>query len=368
MGFLMRGGIAEAFTFGADYMPLRLAFLRLLAPLVPLLGGAYYEPLPAVTRAIIKIPSLIALLLTVTLIFRWARRYGGTGRAALLAGLYAVAPPVWINVAWWGQVDVLLSLPMVAAVVLLDRWGGKLSWLCWAAGMLIKPQAVILAPLLYGATLRRHGPRGLAAGGFLALGLLALACAPFVLAGEGQGLYQAAAGSVGRFPQVTNRAYNLWWLVAGDRAVSDLTEWLGVSYRSLGFLLVGAAALLAMLAVLRDPSGPSRALAAAALALAFFALPTQIHERYAFFALPFLLLAAAVDLRLLIAYALVVVTGTINIIGAIPGFAPELTASIRASALPELVAWASLALLAALLVYSLVAPPGRGGRPVEQPH
>jgi hypothetical protein len=357
MGFLMRGGIAESFTFGADYMPLRLAILRLLAPLVPLLGGAYYEPLPAVTRAIIKLPSLLALLLTVTLIFRWARRHGSTERATLLAGLYAVAPPVWINAAWWGQVDVLLSLPMVAAVALLDRWRGRASWACWALGMLIKPQAVILAPILYAVTLRRYGPRGLAEGGSIALGILALAAAPFALAGEGPGLYQAAAGSVGRFPQVTNRAYNLWWLVAGDRAVSDLTEWAGMSYRSIGFLLVGAAALLTLLAVLRNPSGPSRAVASAALALAFFALPTQIHERYAFFALPFLLLAAAADLRLLAAYAVVVVTGTINIVGAIRGFSPELAAAIRASWLPEGVAWASLGLLAVLLVYCFAAFP-----------
>jgi Gpi18-like mannosyltransferase len=360
MGFLMAGGIAESFTYGADYMPLRLAILRLLAPLVPLVGGAYYEPLPPVTRAIIKIPSLIALLLTIALIFRWARQYGGTGKAALLAGLYAVAPPVWINVAWWGQVDVLLSLPMVAAVALLDRWGGRVSWICWAIGVLIKPQAIILAPLLYGATLRRYGARGLAEGGFAALGLLVLACVPFVLAGEGEGLYQAAVGSVGRFPQVTNRAYNLWWLVVGDRIVSDQTEWLGASYRALGFLLVGIAALLSLLAVLRDPSGPTRAATAAALALAFFALPTQIHERYAFFALPFLLMAAAADLRLLIAYGLIVVTATINIVGAIPGFAPAATAAIRASTLPELVAWVSLGLLLALLAYSLAAP--RWGR------
>jgi Gpi18-like mannosyltransferase len=363
MGFLMEGGFAEAFTYGADYMPFRLYILRLLAPLVPLLGGAYYDPLPAVTRAIIKLPSLCALLVSLALIFHWARRTGGTGRAALLAGLYAAAPPVWINVGWWGQVDVLLALPMVAAVTLLERWRGRASWLCWAAGVLIKPQAIILAPLLFGATLRRYGPRGLAEGGFLALGLLALACAPLVLIGEGPGLYQAAVGSVGRFPQVTNRAYNLWWLVVDDGIVSDLTEWMGLSYRSIGLLLVGIAALLVLLAVLRDPSGKTRALGAAVIALAFFALPTQIHERYAFFALPFLLLAAAFDMRLLIGYGLVVVTGTINILGAIGGFNPGLNRWIKASTLPELVAWVSLGLLLALLAYlwlPRVAPaPGR---------
>lgn len=356
MGFLMRGGIAESFTFGADYMPLRLLILRLLAPLVPLLGGAYYEPLPAVTRAIIKLPSLAALLLTVALLFRQARAHGGTGRAALIAGLYAVAPPVWMNAAWWGQVDVLLSLPMLAAVALLDRWRGRASWLCWALALLIKPQAIILAPLLYGVTLRRYGPRGLVEGGLIALAALAAACAPFALSGEGPGLYQAAVGSVGRFPQATNRAFNLWWLVVDDDPVSDLTEWAGLSYRAIGFLLVGGAALVATLAALRRPEGPTRALAAAALALAFFALPTQIHERYAFFALPFLLLAAASNLRMLIPYALVAATSTINILGAIRGFAPDLHRAIRASALPEVVAWTSLATLAGLLLYLLLAP------------
>jgi len=175
---------------------------------------------------------------------------------------------------------------------------------------------------------------------------------------------------VGRFPQVTNRAYNLWWLVVGDRAVSDLNTWGGLSYRSLGFLLVGCAALLVLLAVLRDPSGPNRAAAAAALSLAFFALPTQIHERYAFFALPFLLLAAAADMRLLVAYGIVVVTGTLNILGAINGFSPELTGAIRASALPEGVAWVSLGLLVALLIYILAPPSWRGQqvRALEQPH
>lgn len=355
MGFMYeRGGFSQAFTFGGDYMPFRLYILRLLANLVQPLGGAFYEPLPGITRAIIKIPSTIALLLSVTLLFVWARRYGSTRWAALIAGLYAVAPPVWMNVAWWGQVDVLLALPMVAAVALIDRAGGRWSWLCWATGLMIKPQAIVIAPLLYVATLRRYGPRGLVQGGALAVALIVLACAPFVLIGEGPGLYQAAAGSVGRFPQVTNRAYNLWWLVAGDRAVSDLTEFLGVSYKSIGFLLVGGAALLTMVVVLRRPDGPARTAASAALALAFFALPTQIHERYAFFALPFLLLAAAADRRALAPYAVLIVAATINIVGAIRGFLPELNRLIVESPLPNIVAWASLSVLIWLLGLSWV--------------
>ncbi len=350
MGFMYeRGGFSQAFTYGGDYMPLRLYILRGLAYLVPPLGGTFYDPVPTVTRALIKLPSIIALLGTVALLYRWGLRHAGPRRAALVAGLYALIPPVWMNVAWWGQVDVLLALPMVAAVALLDAGRGRWSWLCWAAGMLLKPQAIILAPLLYVLTLRRHGPRGLVEGGALASGLIGLAYAPLVLIGQGPGLYQAVAGSVGRFPQVTNRAYNLWWLVAEDMPISDMVQVAGLSYRSIGFALVALAAGLACLAALRRPDGPSRAAAAAALAMAFFALPTQIHERYAFFALPFLLLCAAADRRAFLPFGLLTLTATLNIVGAIGGFIPAVHALIARSAISTAVAWVNMAILVGLL-------------------
>lgn len=358
MGFMMEGRFADLSYYGCDYLPINLATLWLLGPLVSLLGGTYYDPLPAVTRVIVKLPSLVALLFSVALIYHWARRHGGVARAALFGALYIVAPPVWINVAWWGQVDVLLTLPMAAAVIWLDRWQGRGSWLAWATGLLIKAQAIVLAPLIYAATLRRYGPRGFVEGVVIALSLIVALSTPLVLLGEGPGLYQTIVGSVGRFPQVTNRAYNLWWLVVGDQRVSDLTEWAGMSYRTLGFLLVGTAALLVMLAVLRHPHPHTYLVGAAALGLAFFTLPTQIHERYAFFALPFLLLASAVDPRLLLPYAVLVLNATINIFGAIGSFTPELMPLIRDSALPEVVAWVNLATLIGLLIYLYIVPQG----------
>ncbi|EFO81815.1 hypothetical protein OSCT_0212 [Oscillochloris trichoides DG-6] len=122
MGFMYeRGGFQQAFTYGGDYMPIRLYVLRTLSFLVPMLGGNFYEPLPGITRAIIKIPSLLSLLTTVTLLYWWGVRQNGVRRAVLIAGLYAVIPPVWMNVAWWGQVDVFLAMPMVAALALLDH-------------------------------------------------------------------------------------------------------------------------------------------------------------------------------------------------------------------------------------------------------
>jgi Gpi18-like mannosyltransferase len=354
MWFMYERGLAESNTGGGDYMPLRIYILRLLAPLVPALGGSFFAPLPPPTLALIKLPSLLATLATVALIYRWSRRWRGPLGAGLIAALHALAAPVWINAAWWGQVDLLLTLPLLLALALFDRAGGLPSWLCWGLGLLIKPQAIILAPLMYVVTLRRHGSRGLALGGGLLAGLLIAAATPIALAGQGPGLYQAAVGSVGRFPSATVQAYNLWWLVTDGVPTSDLTEGpLGLSYRTIGALLLVAVALLTMLMLWRRSDGAARAEAAAVLALAFFVLPTQIHERYAFFALSFFALGIAADRRTLLPYIALMVSATLNILGALDGFWPAATAMIANSPLPTLAAWFHVLLLAWLLVWGL---------------
>lgn len=352
--WLLHGrGLAGAYVFDGDYLPLRLYILRGLSELVPLLGGTYFAPLPTVTKTLLKLPGLLADLATVALIYAWARRWLMAGGALGLAALYTFAPPVWMNVAWWGQVDALLMLPLLGAVVLLGRGDGRWGWLCWAAALLIKAQAVLLAPLLFLATLRLHGTRGLLRGGALTGIVVALASLPLILAGQGEGMLQAYLGSTERFPRVTNGAYNLWYLLLGGQELRDTEQIIGgLSYRAAGLLLLAAVTLLVCWALLRRADGVGR-VAAAALALAFFTLPTQIHERYLFLTLAFLALAAAADRRLLGLFLVLAATATLNILGALDGFWPDAARLIAASPLPTICAVANLAALLVLLGHVL---------------
>jgi hypothetical protein len=356
MGFLFERGLAGAYVYDGDYMPLRLYLLYGLSQFVLPLGGGFHAPLPAPTLLLIKLPGLLADLLTIGILYAWGLRWLAPWRAAALALLYAALPPVWINVAWWGQVDALLMLPLVGVVLMLDRAGGRLSWLCWTVALLIKPQAIVLAPLLYIATVRRHGSRGVAQGGALALGGFALACVPLALAGQGPGLMQAYLGSVGRFPKLTAGAYNLWYLVTWGASGDDVGQGIGgLSYRMIGLLLVGGVALLVGAALLRRPDGPLRAEAAAVLALAFFALPTQIHERYLFLTLAFLALRSASSAGLLVPLLLLALSGTLNIFGHLDGFVPAATAWLNDSPLPLLLAALNLGVLLFVLGHLLVS-------------
>jgi hypothetical protein len=129
----------------------------------------------------------------------------------------------------------------------------------------------------------------------------------------------------------------------------------GLSYRMLGVLLVGGVALLVGVALLRRPDAPLRAEGAAVLALAFFALPTQIHERYLFLTLAFLALRSASSAGLLLPFGLLAISGTLNIFGHLDGFVPAATAAIDGSPLPLLLAALNIGLLVVLIGHLLVS-------------
>jgi Gpi18-like mannosyltransferase len=350
MAALRAEGLAGAYHDDGDYMPLRLYWLRGFSVLPFLSDASFRAPLPPATLLLIKLPGLVADLATEALLYLWSRRWRTPAGAAVLAGLYALAPPVWMNVAWWGQVDAILVLPILLMIALLNRVGGRWSWVCWVIALLIKPQAIIFAPVLFIMTLRRYGCRGLLAGGSLAAALAGLGCAPLLLAGQGPGMLQAYAGSVGRFPQLTNRAYNLWYLATLGASGADVGQgWGPISFRLIGVTLMGGAALLVCVALIRRSDAAARALGAAVLALAFFTLPTQIHERYLFLALALLVMSAAADRVLIAAVVFVIISATLNILGTLRGFSEPAYAAIAGSPLPLVLAALNVLVLLALI-------------------
>jgi Gpi18-like mannosyltransferase len=355
MGLLYANGLAGAYTGDGDYLPLRLYWLWAISKLVPLLGGNFAAPLPAATLLLIKLPGLLADLATIAVIYGWSRRWQPLRVAALIAATYTLAAPVWINVAWWGQVDAVLMLALLGALILLERAEGRWSWLCWLLAMLIKTQAIVLAPLLFVSTLRLHGARGLVRAAGLTFGALALLQAPLILAGQLPGLLQSYDGSVGRFPRTTVAAYNLWFLVLGGGSARDTEFVFGtVSYRIAGMTLFGLVTALVCLALLRRADAPARAESAAVLALAFFTLPTQIHERYLFLALAFLVLRIASAPWVMLPYLIVTATATLNILGTLKGFAPAVYDYMSESTLALGLAVVNLLVLAVMLGHLLL--------------
>jgi len=280
----------------ANYPPLALLPLAGVGALYRLFSPEFDLSSPGLT-ALIKLPAIAADLLTAVLIYRLVWRETGHGRPALTwAALYAFNPAVWYTSAWWGQLEALYTLCMVLSLGAAagGRTGRAWGWL--AAGVLVKPHAGIIAPVLLVASWRGGGWRALARGGLAAAAVLVLVLAPLAWVGQLPALWAQLRASAGQQGFLTMNAHNLWYLLSlgkgsfaarGHSPITDTQSLVGpFTGWQIGLALLGAWCLLVCAALWRRSrpglAPPDLYLPAVALALGFFTLPAEAHERYLF--------------------------------------------------------------------------------------
>ncbi len=328
-----------------DYTPGYLYALWLVGVVGNVLGGI---------GDLIKIPAILADLAIGWLVYGMAQELGVSRRSALIAAAVAVFSPVsWLDSVVWGQVDSFGVVFLLLSVRELWRGRTERSAILAVVAALIKPQLGILAFIVAAVTIRRAlspagswgdepvpepagttpertvtGPIRIITTG-LAGFLTAIALsAPFGLSLPGliDQLLKTAAG----YPYVTVNAYNLWALVgAGGGSLADRGGWIldsppippgtdayvsifGIPAVIVGGVLLAAVILGVSLLVARRPDRRTILVGTCVLALAFFAVPTRVHERYLFplFALAAILMAFSWRWR--IAYGLASIAAFAN--------------------------------------------------------
>jgi dolichyl-phosphate-mannose-protein mannosyltransferase len=265
-----------------DYPPLYLYALWALGGLRALLPGA-------VGPLLLKLPPILADLALGALLYKWALP-SGAKRARLVAAFWLLNPAVWLVSAVWGQADAVVALLLCAGLRLATRPKREPAAAALVAlAALTKPQALLLLPLLGLWALRSWPRRRLAPAAAAALGVTLLAALPFHGGRDWTwlpALYRSTAATYG---YTSLNAFNLWALLGWWKPDAELV--LGVSKLHWGLALFAAAYALILARLWRTPS-PARLFAAAGLAvLCAFLLLTRMHERYAFLALPLLLMA-----------------------------------------------------------------------------
>src|SRR5258706_8737742 len=154
----------------------------------------------------LKILPVICDLIIICVVYTWLRdrklwRW-------LIPIWLAVFPGLIIISAWRGQVDSLVTMFNVCALIVLNRDRPRLDWMVWALALLSKLQGVLIGPLLFVLTVRRFGWRELAA----CLGVFGLVYIvpqiPFII-GSGNAYFQALLPGVGG---LTLHALNFCWL------------------------------------------------------------------------------------------------------------------------------------------------------------
>jgi hypothetical protein len=275
---------------------------------------------PAI-RAIMKAPASLADL-AMGLIVIWHLR--ATPRWALIGGAAILLHPAVIDVsAWWGQYESIYVLGGVVAYVLAVR--GHSLWAAMALGvaLMTKPQALpFLVP--FGAWfLARDGWRGAARAALVGVAVIGVLWLPFIAAGGVQAYARTLTTYQGDiFAILSLRAWNLWWLVqelfAGGQFVADNNAILGpITLRHVGYGLAFLGELAVFVWVYRARSPRALAYGLAAAVLVAFCLLTTMHERYAYGALAFLVLALPDRRAVWLAVAFGIVF-TLNLLAAVP--------------------------------------------------
>jgi 4-amino-4-deoxy-L-arabinose transferase-like glycosyltransferase len=318
----------------SDYPPGYLYVLWLLGSV-----GQALLPLTAgfdVTGALVKIPGVLADAGVAWTLFAFSRRFldgrfgswSGERVGVVAVVVYLFNPGTIFDSAVWGQVDSVGTLALLATLYWLARGWTEAAAIGAVVSLLIKFQFAFVIPIVAIVGIKRHlagrssdpGLDGrpdpvrvlssLAAG----LGSLVLLIWPF-------GMTVWAPGDpnhslIGKFTEAANtykgltiNAFNMWrnpWSGLGDQIIwgcdapnppgcdggAGVALMLGsspVSWQLIGAVLFGAVALLAFWQVARRDDAVGILESSLLLAVAFFALPTRVHERYLF---PALALAA----------------------------------------------------------------------------
>ena len=271
-----------------NYPPFVLYLLCASQFLITLLHAQQTGPLAIL---IVKLPNLIACLAGAWVCFAGVKPLAGRKSAELVALIYILCIPLWFNAAIWGQWDALSSLAMIAALLAVAN--GRPFWAGAAIGWAfsIKLHVIVIIPAICVFLVRRWSMSNIAKAAFTALCAWALICAPFFIAGQQKPVFKSYTGAINFYPGLTEGAFNGWQLVNyynlvvrhepladagfdGQRIVGPIT------CRELGLLLFAGYTAWLCLGLARYPTRRNLIATAGMAAVAFFMLPTQVHQRY----------------------------------------------------------------------------------------
>ncbi|HEX7400510.1 MAG TPA: hypothetical protein VF302_12115, partial [Candidatus Limnocylindrales bacterium] len=320
--------------FFLDYTPGYLYVLWALGAVSGFLGGSGAAP-----GGLLKLPPIVADLGLAVAVFLLVVDLSGRRRAGLVAAAIVLfVPTTWFDSAIWSQVDSVGTLVLVLAVRELWRGNDEVGAILTTVAAVIKPQFGILIPLAAVLILRRnlvtrppgHSPRRVATVIVAGLVTAQLICLPFGITVFR--LAEQIVSTAGGYPYITVNAYNPWALLTQDgNGLAATGTWIcdmlvagkcDTSYTVLGLpaVLVGTGLIVAAIAALgvaiwRHADRRTFLAALAVMAIAFFVLPTRVHERYLY---PFFALGAvlvAISPRWGLVYVALAVANFMNLYG-----------------------------------------------------
>lgn len=276
----------------ADYPPGYIYILYVCGALRKLFGCEWGSTM---TNVITKLPAILADIGTGYLIYRVASRRFTRVSSSWIAALYLFNPIVILDGAVWGQTDGVFTFFLVWMVYLITQKKLIPSYFVFALSILIKPQSLMLAPVLILAIIdqvfledfnwKKFGINlGL---GLAAIGVIGLLMLPF---GFSEALKQYTE-TLGSYEYCSVNAYNFWALI-GKNWHAQTETLLGIQARIWGSAFLILTVVASIVLGIRCKKDESKYYYFGAfIYILVFSLSVRMHERYIFPAVVMLLLA-----------------------------------------------------------------------------
>ncbi len=281
----------------SDYLPTYLYvlwFFGVVHNLIPQFPQIY----------LMKIPAVISDLAIGWIIYKLVREKRSAREALLAASFFIFSPFVIFNSSIWGQVDAVLSLILVGSVYFLVTNKEGPAFILLGLAFLFKPQALFFLPLyvLFISHNSRNSGRlisqeksllipGIFNKLILFVGTIFLVGLPFFMNDPFFGLPKMINRSANTYEILSANAMNLWGIF-GTWA-TDKANFLSLSFEVWGLLFLSLGLGFAWLSFLIRKDKDSIFLAASLIVLAYFTLPTRVHDRWLFPFFPFFLVWSA---------------------------------------------------------------------------
>lgn len=316
------GGLANFYTSGqfADYPPAYIYVLYVIGWLKDLLGLAYDS---AAFTLLTRLPAILADIALGYVVYRIASKHIGKNLAAAAGALLLFSPLLILNSAAWGQVDSIFLLPLIGCIYYLQQKRHILASAYWMLALLLKPQALLVAPLigvvvlldLFGSRGEWKKKAGKVLGCIAAMSAVYLALA-LPMMGEQDVLYaiRRCLNTAGSYDYASMNAFNFCALLGGN-FVSQSALIFGVSFKTLGISGIVLTILLVSFLYWKRRERENLFLLSAILLGGIFTFGHMMHERYIILAIGLALLAALQkdNRRLLLSATVFCMIGFLNI-------------------------------------------------------
>ncbi|HYK53634.1 MAG TPA: phospholipid carrier-dependent glycosyltransferase [Candidatus Eremiobacteraceae bacterium] len=290
--------------------------------------AAYGDFTGQAMRVFVKLPAVICDIGIGYIVYLIARRSWPVAGAIVAMAVFSLNPASWLVSAYWGQADSVSAIFLVWSIYLAITKRFEFAWLLLAFAVLIKPQPLVVAPLLLIWQIRTQGLTWrLAAIPVIGFAVAYFGSLPFAPVSDPVGvvswLYDRYHAGVTVYPYNSVNAFNLYsinrdFYQPDDQPIQFFGLDLGPQYAwGIGIFIALLSAvgwrLWRTLGESKDEDARELTFFTASfvVALGLFMVCTRQHERYLFTALAIvpLLWNASPVLR----FATVVLSATFSI-------------------------------------------------------